>query len=48
MTDPREIPGFKAKHISERTVLLLGAILDALKELKPQAPKPILSRSKAD
>lgn len=46
MTDPRELPGFKAKHITEKQLLLLGAILDALKALAP-APAVPERKSKA-
>jgi hypothetical protein len=49
MTDPRDTPGFKAKHTNDKLVLLLGAILDALKDMKPsQAPPVQVRRTKAD
>lgn len=54
MTDPRDTPNYKAKRVEEKTLLLLGAILDALKALQPvqapPAPAPAASsrRTKAD
>lgn len=50
MSDPRQEPGFKHKRSDDKVQLLLGAILDALKELKaPPAPAPTTARrQKAD
>lgn len=43
--DPREQQGYKAKRHEEKQILLLGAILDALKELK--APQPVAAPASA-
>ncbi len=40
MSDPRKEPGFKHKRVDDKTIMLLGAILDALYALAPQTPAP--------
>jgi hypothetical protein len=47
MTDPRTQPNFKQMHMQDKVLLMLGAILDALEDLKAP-PAPTRASRKAD